>query len=112
MLKLGQLVLNKGKWGGEQIFNEKFIKEMTKSHIRILNTHKFIWLDYGYSWWIRDFKINNKTYHAIAARGDGGQLIAIIKDLNLIVVKTASNYDHDDFNDLFLEKYIIPAFAK
>ena len=42
-IKIGFLVLNQGKWNGNQIVSEKWISESTKAHVK--ETKYF---DYGY----------------------------------------------------------------
>ncbi len=88
MLKLGQLVLNEGKWQGKQLFDSEWIKESTKP---VLPTHTQ-GNKYSYFWWNTAYYHQGKKYPSIKAVGYGGQEIAIIKDLDLVVVKTANNF--------------------
>jgi len=58
-------------------------------------------------------KVGDKTYPCITARDAGGQDIAVVKELDLIVVATSHNGGKDARNSLmFIEQKIIPAFAK
>lgn len=88
MLKIGQLVLNEGKWKDKQIIDPQWLEQSTTPKI----TSSVANNDYSYFWWNSEFYANGKTYQAIIAQGYGGQDIVIIKDLNLVVVKTASNF--------------------
>ncbi len=101
MAKIGLLVLNKGYWNGEQIVPEEWIDISTKPHVA--ETEFF---DYGYQWWYRSKrntpwwqnpvlggKAENDMFHA---RGYGGQYIMIIKDLNMVIVVTASDYNESN----------------
>lgn len=45
LLKIGQLILNKGMWNGEQIVSEKWVIESTKKRLNINLTR-----GYGYYW--------------------------------------------------------------
>ncbi len=74
MAKIGQLYLGGGMWNGEQIVPAGWIDESTKEHSR--------WgeLSYGYLWWI----IDNKE-HIYAALGDGGNVIYVNTNKNLVV---------------------------
>ena len=100
MAKIGLLVLNDGRWQNEQIVSEKWIREST-----IPRVPESDFFDYGYQWWHRsknnqqwweDSIIDVKDEHdMIFALGTGGQLIIIVKDLSLVVVTTASDYDND-----------------
>ena len=97
LAKIGLLVLNDGKWLDEQIVPEEWIIESTSP--RVMESKYF---DYGYQWWYRsrenvawwkeaDARIEDE-HDKIIALGYGGQYIMIIRDLNMVVVTTASDY--------------------
>jgi len=97
MAKIGLLVLDDGKWLDEQIVPKEWIYESTESHVS-----ESIYYDYGLHWWHRskenvpwwkepDTRIKNE-HDMIIALGHGGQYIVIMRDLNLVVVTTASDY--------------------
>lgn len=108
MLKLGQLVLNEGSWNGKQLIDKEWIIESTKP---ALDTN-LAGTKYGYFWWQTKYYLNGKKYSAILAQGYGGQDIVIIKDLNLVVVKTASNYNSMSLIGRMMTINILPAFEK
>lgn len=106
MLKMGLLVLNKGKWNDEQLIPEKFV-EVATSPLKV----SYGTSSYGYFWWVDDFKVGDKTYHCKAGRGAGGQFIFMFPELDLIAVVTAHNKGMGTmFQDL--PGKIIPAFTK
>lgn len=86
MIKMGLLILNKGKWNGKQMIPEKFI-EATTSPLTVSWGNN----SYGYFWWVNEYEINGKTYICKAGRGAGGQFIFIFPQLELIAVVTAHN---------------------
>ncbi len=97
MAKIGQLYLDGGKWMGKQIVPVGWIMESTKEHSR--------WgqLAYGYLWWIIDDK--EKSY---AALGDGGNVIYINTEKNM-VVSIASYMDPSAKDRLkLIREYIEP----
>jgi CubicO group peptidase (beta-lactamase class C family) len=103
MLKFGQLILNKGKWNGQQIIPETYlVRATTPSQI---NEH------YGFFWWIEDFMVGGKTYHSFQGRGAGGQFIFMFPDLDLIAVITSHNKGMGDMLKT-LPQRIIPAFTQ
>ena len=89
MLKIGQLVLNEGKWNGEQVISKKWIDEATSFKIKSDQT-----FDYGYLWWLGESK-NKPDLKVIFAMGGGGQFIIIVPKTNLVVAITADNMDRD-----------------
>ena len=97
LAKIGQLVLNSGKWKGEQIIPEAWIRESTLPRVA-----ESKYYNYGYHWWHRsgqntawwregDTRIAYE-HDKIIALGHGGQYIMILRDLNMVVVTTASDY--------------------
>ncbi|EZH75691.1 hypothetical protein ATO12_02560 [Aquimarina atlantica] len=116
MVKWGTLVINKGKWNGEQLIPEAFI---TKATSRLLYTgddevhyggKDVSNQGYGYFWWSADLKVGNKNYFGVSAQGGYGQIITLIEELNLMVVTTG----HDNnipYLQIIAER-ILPAFIK
>jgi len=98
MAKIGLLVLNHGKWQDKQIVSKEWIRESTEPHVQ---ESKFF--NYGYQWWhhsknnLQWWKEPNATsskeYDLITALGYAGQYIMIIRDLDLVVVTTASDFE-------------------
>ncbi|MFT4589222.1 MAG: CubicO group peptidase (beta-lactamase class C family) [Candidatus Binatia bacterium] len=86
MLKWGVLVMNGGKWNGEQLIPKAFIEKATSR----IHTNKQ-GTSYGYFWWRRDMKVGDQNYDCISGRGAGGQFILILPELELITVVTAHN---------------------
>jgi CubicO group peptidase (beta-lactamase class C family) len=106
MLKIGQLMLDDGVWQGKQIINKQWIRDsMDRTH------NPYSYAQYGYLWWYGSYiDAAGKIYSAVLARGWGGQEIAIIKELDLVVVNTASNYEMESKLDEMIHNFILPAF--
>ncbi len=106
MLKFGMLILNKGKWRGEQLIPADFIVRAT-SPLKHPSGDNF----YGYFWWVRTFTVGGKKYRSCQGRGAGGQFIFVFPELELIVVSTAHNKGMGTMlNDI--PQRVIPAFVK
>jgi CubicO group peptidase (beta-lactamase class C family) len=118
MAKIGQLVLNDGRWGDLQLVPKEWIQESTRPHLA-----ESEYFDYAYHWWHRSVgnipwwdipESGSKEEHEIViALGFGGQYIMIIRDLNMVVVTTASDYSNGHMArskiPLVIEK-LIPLF--
>ncbi len=99
MAKMGLLVLNDGRWLGKQLVSKEWIRESTKPRVA---ESKFF--DYGYQWWhhsknnLRWWKepdtASPEEHDLVTAMGHGGQFIMIIRDLNLVVVTTAFDFEN------------------
>lgn len=118
MAKIGLLVLNDGKWLDKQLVSKDWIRESTKPQVQ---ESKFF--DYGYQWWHHSNKnlqwwkepnaLSPKEHDLITALGYAGQYIMIVRDLNLVVVTTSSDFESGELArskiPMVIEK-IIPIF--
>jgi len=106
MLKVGMMVLNKGRWKAEQLIPAKFVDRAT-SPIKLSYGTSY----YGYFWWVDTFEVGGKSYQCREGRGAGGQFIMIFPKLDLIVVITAHNKGMGTMLQNAPAK-IIPAFVR
>jgi CubicO group peptidase (beta-lactamase class C family) len=109
MAKIGQMMLQKGEWNGEQLIPEDWVKQSTQEHVSWGGDPS--WGNgYGYLWWLGNNQIMGSTARSYYALGGGGQVIAIFPDLNAVIVVTAGNYDQDEGQSLkVIDKFILPA---
>jgi hypothetical protein len=80
MAKIGFLYLHGGRWNGRQIVSEKWIKQATTPQVEVHNSS----LHYGYGWWLH----HDDTLKLYAARGRGGQRIAVWPEQDMVIVTT------------------------
>ena len=92
--KLGQLMLNKGKWNGKQIISEQYLNEMIKPSFLKANSGYgyLVWLNNSLGKWNRPFKngtgrmIPNAPEDMFMATGFYGRFIFVIPSLNIVIV--------------------------
>ena len=114
MLKWGTLVMNKGKYNGEQLIPQAYIAKLNQRTVKNKPEDTFFVSDNvvnpGYSnyWWLADLKAGNKTYHSISAQGGGGNYIILIEELDLIIVTTA--HERNDKTMQLAADRVLPAF--
>ena len=89
MVKIGMLVAQKGKWAGNQIVPQQWVEESTQKHTAIDGN------PYGYLWWINEPQFGDEVVEIISARGNGGQVIFVVPDFDLVTVFTAGYYNSD-----------------
>lgn len=99
MAKIGQLYLDRGLYNGKRIVSAKWIEESTKEHSR----WDELGLSYGYLWWIND----GNGYSAI---GDGGNVIYVNTNKNIVVSITALFKPNVTDRIEFIKEYIEPIF--
>jgi len=78
MAKFGFLYLNRGRWDGQILLSENWVRNSTKDHI----TNIYGRYSYGYQWYITVVG----GHPAFLASGYGGQIIGVVPSLDLVVV--------------------------
>jgi CubicO group peptidase (beta-lactamase class C family) len=89
--KIGQLVLNKGAWGGRQIVSAKWIEQSVTPRFQAIGYFGGLFY-YGQQWWMGRTLSGDKDVKWIAAQGLGGQRIFIVPELDLVMVTTSGLY--------------------
>lgn len=122
MAKFGYLYLNGGRWQGQQIISEEWVKasmrqsvsipwddleeKLHKKYADIPETHGD---GYGYLWWLNTYEAGGKQFDAVQATGWGGQRILLFPSLDMVVVFTGGNYaTHEPVQEI-LTGYVLPA---
>jgi CubicO group peptidase (beta-lactamase class C family) len=86
MAKLGTLVASGGRWRGQQLVSEAWLRESTQTRPETVNVFAGRPATYGYLWW-------GLPGGVITAAGARGQWILVVPDRQLVVVSTAENAD-------------------
>jgi len=109
MLKFGELYLRDGVYQGKQVLPANWIELSYQPHAASPRGQGRF---YGYGWWLRDLA----GMQVPVAWGYGGQLIFVVKSLDLVVVATSdSNPDPDrrghlaQLYDLVEQHILLPA---
>ena len=111
MLKLGMLIINEGKWNGEQLISSDYLAKATSAITRANED----WQGpetyfYGYLWYQTHLISDDKSYDVKVAWGAGGNRIILIDALDLVVAVTG--YDVVDETMMTqISKVILPAFV-
>jgi CubicO group peptidase (beta-lactamase class C family) len=92
MAKIGQLVLDRGRWRGTRVVSETWIDAATAPQIKTTQGSFY----YGYQFWLSASSVSGRQIDWIAARGQGGQWILIVPTFDLVAVVTAGNYYGND----------------
>ncbi len=116
LAKMGQLLLQGGKWNGKQILPAEYVAEATRAQVPCqpswiradkvaesgLTPENSDWvLGYGYQIW-------RCRHNAYRADGAGGQYIIVIPEKDAVVVNTAALQDMQAELNLVWD-YILPA---
>jgi len=98
--RLGQLILNKGMWDGEQVVDSNYIREATTPATWLSYTRKLLPGEttarppipctfYGYQFWL----VNYKGLKLIDLRGILGQNVIAIPQLDAVIVRLGKKRD-------------------
>ena len=108
MLKIGMMMLNSGKYKGEQVISKEWVDESTKYQIGIDDG-----FSYGYLWWRAVSQADPGTEIAFA-NGIGGHHIIIVPKYDLVVVTSGGNYEPSKMKLIMkmVDDFIIRSVAK
>jgi CubicO group peptidase (beta-lactamase class C family) len=88
MAKIGQMVLQGGRYKNNQVVPENWISESTKVQIEVPNNRGD---QYGYLWWV-----GTKSPRTFYAHGMGSQFIFVVPACKLVVITTGNNFDNNE----------------
>lgn len=107
-LKIGQLMMNQGQYKQQSIINSDWVAASLKRRAVIEESRQ---IEYGYLWWIYDFKIGDDNIMAYAAAGNGGNYLFMLPtlDAQVLITSTAynTNYMHQQSQKILTE-HVIP----
>ncbi len=122
MMKIGQMMLQKGMWNGNRIVSAAWLEQSTNTPVPIpgFSYVKFSGSAvaipqptyYGYYWYKEEIRTKTFRENVVFASGNGGQYLMLIERLGLVVVFTQGNYNSWKAKKAFdlLARFIIPAF--
>lgn len=87
LMKLGQLYLDGGRWGGKQVIPAEWVKRSIAPHANARED-----IDYGYLWWLQPFKVDGRTVQTYGMAGSGGNKVFVVPELDAVVVITTTNF--------------------
>ncbi len=91
LAKLGQLFLNKGYWGDQQILSSEWVEISTARHTTTTE-RRLGYPGYGYLWWRHDFPVGDTVVRGFQAQGSGGQFLFVFPKLDAVAVFTSRNF--------------------
>ena len=122
-LKVGQAYLDGGVWKGRRIADPAWIAESTAMKVEVTPATTGLTEDQfgefygrgadGYAWHLGQLRAGGRTYRTYAATGNGGQIMMVIPEAELVVVFTGGNYGQGGvwgrWGDQIVGQIILPA---
>ena len=100
LLKTAMFCMNLGKWDGEQILNEEYIKNATKKQIdnNLNGIYDYDTQGYGYKFWM--------TYdNSYFFNGMGCQLAVCVPDKDIIMIYNGDNQSRVDGEKIIIDNF-------
>jgi CubicO group peptidase (beta-lactamase class C family) len=85
-LKLAQVMLDGGRWRGQQVVSADWARRSASPLCEMGGRH------YGYLWWVTDYPYKGSKVRAFFAGGNGGQIALGIPELDLVIAFFGGNY--------------------
>ncbi len=104
-MKLGQLMLDGGRWHGRQVISPEWAQKSVAPLYPLRNLH------YGYLWWVADYPYQGRTVRAFFAGGNGGQIVLGVPELDLVISFFGGNYSDPVMfvpQRVYVPQYILP----
>ncbi|MFN4024300.1 MAG: serine hydrolase domain-containing protein [Hyphomonas sp.] len=92
MLKIGQLMLDSGRYQGREILPPDWATTTVTAHAVVASAPE-CGMNYGYYWWLWPACPQTGEPAKHMANGNGGQHIVVVPDYDLVVVTTAGLYN-------------------
>ncbi len=89
LARIGQLILNRGRWEGRQVIKAEWLDASFKAHITADEFRR-----YGYFWYLGNLLSRKGQW--IGGFGYGGQRLFVLPDFDIVVAITAGNYTDRD----------------
>ena len=86
LARIGQMVLDGGRWEGRQVVPADWLAESFKTRARVNER-----LTYGYQWWLGGGWPGGLNF--VGGFGNGGQRLFVVPKRDLVVVAFAGNYN-------------------
>ncbi len=90
LAKLGQLILDDGRWQGREVVPLPWVHAMVREKIKTGGSH-----DMAYLWWTGHMEIKRRSLDTVTGMGYGGQSLCVVPELKLVVVFTAWDNPED-----------------
>jgi CubicO group peptidase (beta-lactamase class C family) len=107
LAKLGQLLLDGGRWNGKQVVSAEWIRAMTTVQAQARED-----ADYGYQVWRFGFDVRGTRHAAWAMSGNGGNYVFVVPSRRLVAVITRTRFNQRDMHaqsQKLMSDYILKA---
>jgi CubicO group peptidase (beta-lactamase class C family) len=110
LAKIGQAFLQQGRWRDFQVIPADWVAESTKQR-QTYRSAGVGQMGYGYFWMQMRLPYNDTTITSFCHFGDGGQLLMVIPELDMVVVLSGGAYGatNNRYYYRVVSEYVLPA---
>ncbi len=113
-LKLGQLYLSGGIWNHRRVVSRDWVQQSITAYSTFApQTNYDAPHEYGFGWHVNRLRVGDNVFVAYSAGGNGGQIVMVIPELDLVVGFNGGSYGEFAkwyrWGLQFVPQYIIPA---
>jgi CubicO group peptidase (beta-lactamase class C family) len=110
LAKIGQTFLQQGRWRDAQVIPARWVAASTEQRRTHLSAGVGV-MGYGYFWVQMRLPYRGTTIGSFCHFGDGGQLLMVIPELEMVVVLTGGAYGatQNRYYHRIVSEYILPA---
>ena len=111
-MKFGQLLLDDGMWNGRRVLPHEYVQRVGLPHVTLRKQPKD--MRFGYLWWTIDYAYKGRTITGYWASGNGGQIVLVLPELDLVVAAYGGNYGGTAGWSMikdYIPKYVLPALT-
>lgn len=91
LLKIGRLMLSRGKWEGKQIVPADWVETLFRPRHELSQ-----FVRYGNLWWMTPLRSKIGYVGALMMKGNGGNILAVVPDYDAVLLVQAENYNRDN----------------
>jgi CubicO group peptidase (beta-lactamase class C family) len=106
-MKLAQLMVNDGRWGGKPILSRDWVRRSSAPLRDLSRTQQYGWL-----WNSHEYSHGNRKVRGFFAGGNGGQIFMGVPELDLVIAFTGGNYSQAatfTAQRVLVPQYVLPA---
>jgi CubicO group peptidase (beta-lactamase class C family) len=108
-MKVGQLMLSGGSWQGRRLVSREWAARSTSP------LEPFGDRQYGYLWWSQQYPYKGGRVRAYYAGGNGGQIVMVVPDLELVIGFWGGNYSDPALfipQRKYVPEFVLPAVER
>ncbi|AWH18222.1 serine hydrolase [Stenotrophomonas sp. ZAC14D2_NAIMI4_7] len=107
LARLGQLVLDRGRWQGQQLVPQDYIEAMVQAQAKTSDGS-----DYGYQWWGLKLDVRGAPRTVWAMSGNGGNYVFVLPEQRAVAVVTTQAFNRSFAHPQsrrILTEFLLPA---